>query len=276
MTERRDDRLAIEFISVFAMPPPDFVALSAEMGVSRIGLAAAPITANPHGYPAWDLRSDAALLRETRAALAAHGVSLALGEGFLVMPGIEIADAAAAMDIMAELGAPRVNSVVIEADRTRAFDQFGRFAEMAGERGMKAAIEFLPMQWPQTLAEAVAFVTDSGADNAQLVIDAMHLFRSGGTAAELAQVDTALIGHIQICDVPMPARNPDYGDEARHERLSPGDGDLPLADFLAALPRDRIVGLEVPMLGKAMAGIGPKERLTPAIAAARTLLANLG
>ena len=73
----------------------------------------------------------------------------------------------------------------------------------------------------------------------------------------------------------MPARNPDYGDEARHERLSPGDGDLPLADFLAALPWDRIVGLEVPMLGKAMAGIGAKERLAPAIAAARNLLANL-
>jgi sugar phosphate isomerase/epimerase len=269
------DPLGIEFISVMAMPPVEFVALAAGLGVSRIGIAAAPITANPHGFAEWNLLADAALRRDTRAALADHGVTVALGEGFLMMPGIEIADSAGALDVMAELGVPRVNSVVMEADRARAFAQFNRFAEMAAERGMAATIEFLPLAWPATLAETVAFVRDAGAPNGQVLVDAMHLFRSGGTADELAAVDPALIGHVQLCDVPMPARNPDYGDEARHERLTPGDGDLPLADFIAAVPSGLTIGLEVPMFAKAQAGIGARERLTPAIVAARELLAGV-
>jgi sugar phosphate isomerase/epimerase len=269
------DPLGIELISVMAMPPVEFVALAAELGVRRIGLAATPITANPHGFPGWNLATDATLRRKTRAALADHGVTVVLGEGFLMMPEIEIADAAPALDAMAELSVPRVNSIVMEADRSRAFDQFNRFAEMAAERAMDATIEFLPLAWPATLAEAVAFVKDSGAPNGQVLVDAMHLFRSGGTAEDLAAVDPALIGHIQLCDVPMPARNPDYGDEARHERLAPGDGDLPLAEFIAAAPRGLTIGLEVPMLAKAQAGIGARERLAPAIAAAMELLAGV-
>jgi sugar phosphate isomerase/epimerase len=269
------DPLGIEFISAMAMPPVEFVALAAGLGVSRIGFAAAPITANPHGFPGWNLATDAALRRDTRAALAAHGVTVTLGEGFLMMPGIEIADAASALDAMAELGAPRVNGIVMEADRSRAYDQFGRFAEMAAERAMDATIEFMPLAWPATLAEAVAFVRDSGAPNGQVLVDAMHLFRSGGTAQDLAAVDPAMIGHIQLCDVPMPARVPDYGEEARHERLAPGEGDLPLAAFIAAVPPGLTIGLEVPMLAKAQAGIRARERLAPAIAAARELLASI-
>ena len=55
----------------------------------------------------------------------------------------------------------------------------------------------------------------------------------------------------------------------------PGTGELPLADILGSLPRDVVVSLEVPMLAKATAGIGPKERLLPCINAARRLLAQL-
>jgi hypothetical protein len=42
--------------------------------------------------------------------------------------------------------------------------------------------------------------------------------------------------------------------------------------LLQAAPADIDVGLEVPMLTAATAGIGPKERLTDAVAAARDLM----
>ena len=65
-----------------------------------------------------------------------------------------------------------------------------------------------------------------------------------------------------------------YGMEARDNRLAPGQGDLPLAEFLAALPGDVTIGLELPMAARAEAGMGPEERLAPAIAAARDMLAG--
>ena len=217
------DRLALEFISALGMPPAEYVELAAQLGIARIGIAPSPIAANPHGYPAWDLRDDPALLRDTKAALAANGVTISLGEGFLIMPGMEIAGAQATMDMMAELGAPLVNTIVMELDRPRAFDQFAHYAAMASERGMLACFEFMPMMWPINMAEAAAFVAGSGAANARVLVDAMHFYRSGSTIADLAAIDPACIGYVQLCDVPMPATNPDYGMEARDNRLAGGD-----------------------------------------------------
>jgi sugar phosphate isomerase/epimerase len=276
MSAQSEARLGIEFISVLGMPPPEFAALADSLGVRHIGLAPAPFTANPHGFPAWNLLADPDLVRETRQALKAHDVSVSVGEGFLVMPGLEMADATKALDLMAEFGAPVVNCCVVEQDRPRAYDEFALFAAMAGDRGMTATIEFLPLAWPATLGEAAAFLTDSGGANGKLLIDAMHVFRSGASATDLAAIDPALIAYIQLCDVPMPATNPNYGEEARDNRLPPGEGDLPLADFLAALPKDLVVGLELPMLTKAEPGVSTAERLAPAVATAKALLAALG
>lgn len=267
------DRLALEFISALAMPPADFVALARRLGIGKVGMAPSPIGANPHGYPAWDLRTDAPMLRDTKAALASEGVAVSLGEGFLIMPGIEIAAARPTMDLMAELGAPLVNCVVLEQDRLRAYDQFAEFAAMAAARGMRGCIEFMPLMWPASPGEAAAFVRDSGAVGAGLVLDAMHVFRSGATPGDCAALDAGQIAYVQLCDVPMPARHADYGMEARDNRLAPGEGDLALADFLAALPADIVAGLEVPMAARAEAGIGPDECLAPAVAEARRLLA---
>src|SRR5207302_11309346 len=116
-----------------------------------------------------------------------------------IMPGIEIADAAATMDVMAELGAPMVNTIVMEQDRARAFDQFAAYAAMAEARGMLACLEYMPMMWPIDIHEASAFVACSGAANARVLIDAMHFYRGGSSAADLAAIDPAMIGYVQIC-----------------------------------------------------------------------------
>lgn len=266
------DRLALEFISLLGMPPVQHIETAARLGVRKLGFAPAPIAANPEGYAPWDLRGNPALLRDTKAALAANGVALSLGEGFLIMPGLEIGDSASTMDVMAELGAPIVNTIVMEQDRPRAFDQFAKYAAMASERGMLAALEFMPMMWPIDLHEAAAFVTDSGAANARALIDAMHFFRGGSDAADLARIDPALIGYVQVCDVPMPATNPDYGMEARDNRLPPGEGDLPLAAFIAALPKHVTIGLELPMAERAGQGMAAEQRLAPALANLRAML----
>ena len=269
-----DDRLALEFISVLGMSPPAFIATAVKLGVGRIGLAAAPFTANPHGFAAWDLRRDPALVQDTRDALSAYGITVSLGEGFMVSPGQDIADSVAAMDVLAQLGAPCFNAVVIEQDRARAADQFACFAQMAAAHDAIATVEFLPMMWPATLGEAIALIDEVGAPNGRVLIDAMHLFRSGGSAADVAAADPAKIGYVQICDVPMPARTSNYGEEAKHDRLCPGDGDLPLGALIAALPPTVTIGLETPLLTRARAGEDAAARLAPCVAAARALLAG--
>jgi sugar phosphate isomerase/epimerase len=262
--------IGIEFISVLGQPPVDYVHTAAELGVSHIGMAPAPIVTVEGLYSGWSLAQDAQLRRDVVAALRERGLSVSLGEGFLIWPDRDIRGSEAEVDAMAEIGAPVLNAVSIDPDPNRAGDQLGVFAEMAAARGLRSTIEFVPGTPIGDLATARAAVAHVGRPDFALLIDAMHWFRTGSTAADLAALDPALIGYVQICDVPLVSVQP-YGDEARFDRRAPGDGELPLKDMIAALPIDMLLGLEVPMRAKAEAGIGPVERLRPALEATRTL-----
>ena len=54
--------------------------------------------------------------------------------------------------------------------------------------------------------------------------------------------------------------------------MTPGDGELPLAEILGVIPNDVVIGLEIPMRRLAESGIGPMERLRPCVSAAPELL----
>lgn len=273
--KNQHDRIGIEFISVFGLPPVEFVQLAAGLGCRHIALALAPILQNHLDYPVWSLREDANLRREVSAAMRDCGVGISLGEGFLLRPGADMSAVASDMNLLRELGAPRVNVVSFDSERGRGLDQLAAFAEMAEARGLDATVEFVPGLPIADLPTALAAIAHVGKPNFKVLIDAMHLFRSGATAVDVAALDPALIGYAQLCDVPLTSHL-SYADEARYERLPPGEGELPLLDLLAALPRDMVVGLETPMLGEAKAGGGPLEPMSRCVAATRQLLARLG
>jgi sugar phosphate isomerase/epimerase len=267
-------RLGIEMLSGLGLPPVALVNLAADLGCAHIstGLHQMPAAYNPLGYPDWSLRADPVLRREMRTAMHDRGISVSLGEGFAVRPGINMADRGAEMDIMTELGARGLGAVSMEPDEARARDEFAILAEMAGTRNMLATIEFAPGQAVATLEQAMAFVRHVNQAHCGLLVDAMHLFRSGGSIAALAGIDPASILYAQLCDVPDGPPGDGYGHEAMFGRLVPGAGALPLADFVAALPKNIPIGLEVPMLAAAQAGAGPHERLRPAVTYAQELI----
>ncbi|HET7343792.1 MAG TPA: sugar phosphate isomerase/epimerase, partial [Methylomirabilota bacterium] len=86
--------------------------------------------------------------------------------------------------------------------------------------------------------------------NASVLIDALHFSRSGGVPAHVAGVDPALLRYAQICDagpdMPGAADTPALIREARTGRLLPGEGVLPLAALVAALPAGIPLAIEAP------------------------------
>lgn len=269
-------RLGIECLSVFGMPPVDYVELASGLAIGHIGLALEPIIAfNPHGYPDWSLRTDAGLRRDFKAALHDMGVAISVGEGFFGRDGSDMRDYAGDLDIMADLGVGRVNMLSFDSDLGRCIDQFARFAEMASARGLVSVIEFMPHYVVRDLATTAELIGRIGNPDLAILVDAMHFFRSGGSPSDLAAVDPRLIGYAQLCDVPRICPFETYSYEARFERLPPGEGELPIAEFLAAVPRDLVIGLEIPQRVRAEAGVGPYDRIAPAVATASAMLAAL-
>ncbi len=269
------DRIGIEFISVFGLPPVAYVNLVADLGCRHMSIGLSPIDYNPHGYERFSLMHDAALRRETVAAMRDRGVSISLGEGFSVRAETEARDRAGDLAAMAELGVKRINTVSLDPDLGRSFDKFGAIAEMAAAAGMETTMEFAPGLTVADLPTALAALAHVGRKDFRLLIDTMHFGRSGARLADLAAIDPDKIGYVQLSDAPAAPRFASYMEEAMYERMVPGTGDMPLLDILAAVPRDRVIGLEVPLRSMAAAGIGPLERLRPCVAAARALLARL-
>jgi hypothetical protein len=69
-------RIGIEFISVFGLPPVEFVNLAADLGCASIGTGLVPMPYNPHGYPTWSLLDDRTLRQRMTAAMSDRGISL--------------------------------------------------------------------------------------------------------------------------------------------------------------------------------------------------------
>jgi sugar phosphate isomerase/epimerase len=227
----------------------------------------------PIAYPDWSLR-DAGLRRETAAALRDRGITLS-AEGFLIQAGVDMRPAwAADLALFAELSATALNCVSLEPDQARAFDELAALTELAAGFGIATNIEFVPCFALADLATAVAAVRHVGRPDCALMIDTMHVGRSGVTAVDLAALDPQMVGHIQLCDAPRTPVIADYMEEAMWERDVPGEGELPLGEMLAALPRGRIIGLEIPRRAEAQAGAEPRAWLTRSVAATRDLLAR--
>jgi sugar phosphate isomerase/epimerase len=194
-----------------------------------------------------------------------------LCEGFGVRPAADVSTYQTDLELINELGARRINVASIDRDLGRTLDQFAKLAEMADVFGIETTIEVGPGPVPN-LATALNAVRHVGKPNFRLLIDTMHLIRSGSGAADIAALDPNVIGYVQLCDVPLVSKHATYMDEALHERMVPGTGELPLVEILAALPKHLVIGLEVPQRSLAEAGIGPRERVSRCIDATRQLL----
>ncbi|MFT3929462.1 MAG: sugar phosphate isomerase/epimerase [Spongiibacteraceae bacterium] len=268
------NRLGIEFLSVFGLSPVQLVNLAADLNCAHISTGLAPAPFNPLDYPLWSLRDDAALRRDMIAAMNDRGISISLGEGFSVRADLDARDRAADLELMCELGVKRINSVAVDPDLHRCFDQLAKLAEMAAAVGIEATLEFGPGLTIGDLPTALAAIKHAGP-KLRLLIDTMHFVRSGSSIADLAALDPNMIGYIQLSDVPRVPNNPNYMEEAMFERMTPGQGELPLLDILGALPRERVIGLEIPQLTLAKAGVDAHARLQVCVEAARALLEKL-
>ncbi|OHV37177.1 xylose isomerase [Pseudofrankia sp. EUN1h] len=264
--------MGIEHQTVFGLPPVEFVNLTADLGCRYIAAVLSGNPVNPHGYASFSLRDDPALRRRTAAALRDRDVSISLAEGFVVRPGSDMRGYAADLDLMAELGVAMVNTVTMDPDLPRSLDEFGVLAELAGERGMQTTVEFAPSLTIKDLPGALAAVRHVARPNFRLLIDTMHLVRSGHTAADLAAVDPVLIAYAQLSDHTVRQRGSVYREDSI-DRMVPGEGELPLREILAALPPGIVIGLEVPMLSRALAGESTEERARRCVEGARGLLA---
>jgi sugar phosphate isomerase/epimerase len=260
------NRLSLPPLTIGNAGPLAVIAAAAAAGFDAVGLR---LLAAPGTAAAEPLIGNPRRIAETGARLADSGLVMLSATGIWLESGTDVASLRPALETAATLGSRYFLTVGNDPEPGRLRDNFARLAEAAGGYGLTLALEFMPAARVNSLAMANGLV--AGTAHAGILVDALHLARSGGTPAEVAALPPGRIAYFQLCDAAAKAPPPaELRREALMGRLHPGEGGLSLLALMDALPADIDIDLETPVA--ADADLPPLARAARAAEAARRFL----
>ena len=210
--------------------PADFVAACAAAGWRACGIW--------FDADSWDDRVATAVRRR----LDDTGLTALDMEPIFVTPdgdhGDRVIDAAAAV------GAQNLLVVSRGVGDDEFADRFAELCDLAAPHGIGCSLEFMAFMSVRDLPQAIDVLDAVDRPNAAVLIDNLHLARTGGTPDDVTAIDAARLPYVQLCDAPDPSPD-DLVREALDGRLTLGAGALPIDDLLAVLPEHTALSMEI-------------------------------
>jgi sugar phosphate isomerase/epimerase len=269
------DSISLDHLTTIDASVLQTIAIAGQMRCRYISIIPAMPILPELGVP--DIVRDFRLHQKIRRACEDHGVRIHALEGFLFTPDITLEALKPLFEMAAAVGAHSGVAIILDPNRPRVCDNFAKACEWAPRYGMSLNIEFTTATHAVSLSDTLDLIKEAGApDSARIVVDILHLMRSGAPVDTLATIDPARIGAAQICDGFMNATEQHYRErELIRERLEPGQGDFPLAQFVRHLSPNTVIGVEVPMETRRLAGESTLARAQRAIEATRRLIRQI-
>lgn len=236
--------ISLAYLTVFPLQPPEVVSIAARYGYDGTGLRLQSARDDGSDRPI----GGKSMIAETKARLADSGIKLLDVEFFWLRRDRAIEDYRPAIELAAELGATWLLTGGWYEDDELLVERLTSLSTLAQAYSLKVALEFMPWTGIESLDHARALLARAGQPNAALVLDPLHLDRAGSGPADLARLGEEEIAYLQLCDArpDRPRERQHIAQEARFDRLIPGEGSLPLGDFVRALPGHLPVSLEIP------------------------------
>jgi sugar phosphate isomerase/epimerase len=202
------------------------------------------------GLPFHPVVGDPTRERALTRALTDGGIRVLEIFSFYLEPATDVATFVPALELGAALGGRYAMVIGQDPEPARLTDNFARLCDVAGPLGLVPTLEFVPFRALATLEQALAVLRAAARPNAAICLDPLHFARGGGSPAQLAGLDPALFPYAQLSDGVLGPGEPDLAAVRANglgERRLPGEGALPLAALLAALPAGLPLSVEVPM-----------------------------
>lgn len=265
--------ISLAALTILDSGPAGQIRAAAEAGWQSVGLRLMPL-----------LESDARIVgdarkeEEVRRLVAETGLAVLEIGVFPLKPIMDWSLIEAVVAFSASLGARFLVCPVEDFDATRRAATLTRLSAIAVRHRMRALVEFNPYSACPSLTEALALVRACPQVDAGLVIDVLHLSRSGGSPEDLVSVDPGLISLVHLCDAPPPPDRRRSVDELRAEsrtaRLLPGEGSLWIERLLWVLPAHTAISVEAPSARHAH--LSATDRARRALVATEALMARSG
>jgi 4-hydroxyphenylpyruvate dioxygenase len=193
-----------------------------------------------------DLLTSSGSARDARALMSYLGLTCTLFQPFRDFEGMPntlrprvFERMERKFDVMQELGTDLllVCSNVSPAssnDRSRIVDDFRELGERAAKRGLRVGYEALA--WGRHVSDhrdAWSIVREVDHPAIGLILDSFHSLARAIPVDSLREIDPSRIFIVQLADAPLVQM--DYLSWSRHLRNMPGQGELPLVDYVATL-----------------------------------------
>jgi sugar phosphate isomerase/epimerase len=258
--------LGLAHLTALQLAPAALVAEAGRAGFTAVGLRFIPATSDGPAYPT---RVGTEAHRALKHVLIGEGVRVSDIELVQLKPTIDVSSLAGRLEAGADLGAAAVIASGDDPDRSRLTAHFAELCQLAASFGLRVDLEFMRWRVIGSLSQAAAVVREAGQTNGAILVDALHLTRSGGEADDLISLPDQWLRAAQLCDATAqsPPTETAIIAEAREGRLPPGAGALPLGALLDALPVDTSLSVEMPM-----PALDPRERIVTAFNATRRVL----
>jgi sugar phosphate isomerase/epimerase len=238
--------LTFGYLSAADLAPLEVIRAAARAGFASVGVRISGRKPGDGFLP--DVIGDATATNAIRTCLGDSGMRLSSISTYHLYPDIGLNDLIPVIETAAALGAEYIVAASYEPDQSRMADLMRKYSRRAAESGIKIAFETVSYSAAPTLESACALMDAVNEPNFGLLLDPLHIARGGSTFAKIAQIDPQKIFFAQLCDA--SAAKPDGVDlatEAKSMRLYPGEGALPLREFLSFLPAGLEIEAELPI-----------------------------
>ena len=242
-------QIAMAHLTLLHLDPPDLVSAAAAGGFDGVTIRLVP--AHPQaGEKQFPMLGHSPMMEETLHRLDDTGLHVHDIEVIRLKPETRVSDFLPMMEAGARLRARYVIAIADDTEESRVADNLAHVAEQASGFGLGTAFEFMFFTGVKTIQQADRVIDRTGRGDITLLVDPIHLSRSGGTVEDVARIDPARLSYMQFCDASATVRPEELGGiaiEARRHRLVPGTGALPLEELLATLPAGAPLTLECPV-----------------------------
>ena len=238
-------KMSLAAFSLIHLSPADVVRTAALAGFGNVGVRLAAL---PHGID-HHMLGHSRTRQETRRALGDTGLSVLDVEAVWLTGQTSVPSLEPLFEAAAELEARYLDVLCFDPDFDRACDTFGQLCRSAQPYGLGCSVEFMGFSAVPTIESARSMVDRADSPGAGVLVDPLHLFRTGASLAEVAATPPSALSIVQLCDAASTDPEPDLATartEALAGRLPPGEGVFPLDEFVRTLPHDAAVSIEVP------------------------------
>src|SRR5579883_781118 len=215
--------LSLPHITMLDASPPEVVRAAAAAGFNAVCLRLFPTMAGERQHP---IIGDTPMMRETHAILADTGLQVLDIEAIWLKPDTKADSYLKGFEAAAKLGAKVIQSIGNDPDEDRLTNNYASLCAAAAPFGLTVDLEFMLAASTNSLQKTRRIVANSGALNAGLLIDCLHIYRCGTRVEELLDVDPDLIHVFQLCDgdAKAPVGPEALNHEARFNRRLLGEG----------------------------------------------------